>query len=333
MRAGWRTLAILAALILAVALVGLLGNRPTERFAIDTMIALVFVLGLSIFTGNSGVLSFGHASFAAIGGYAAAWITIPLIPRKLFLPDLPPILTTVEAGLVGGILLAVLLAGLAALLIGIAVVRLSGIAASIATLAWLVIVFSVFSNTERLTKGTASLVGLPLLIDLPTATALALAALAVAFAFQRSRYGLMLRASRDDEAAASASGIHVRAMRLVAFVLSGMVVAVSGVMQGHFLGVLSVGQFWLELTFITLAMLVIGGLRSLSGAVVGVIAVSAIAEPLRIISGGFTLFGATIPALPGLRELALATIMLVALLLRPGGLTRGREIGAENKIQ
>jgi branched-chain amino acid transport system permease protein len=326
MRANWTTLGLLALLILLVAAVGFVGNTPTERFAIDTMISLVFVIGLSIFSGNSGVLSFGHAGFAAIGGYAAAWITIPLIPRKLFLPDLPAIFTNIEAGLFGGLALGIALAALAAMVIGIAVIRLNGIAASIATLAWLVIVYSVFSNTQQLTKGTASLVGLPLLIDLPVATAIALSALFVAFVFQRSQTGLMLQASREDEAAAAASGINVRMVRYAAFVLSAMVVAASGVMQGHFLGVLSVGQFWLQLTFLTLAMLVIGGLRSLSGAVIGAVVLSGVAEPLRLLSGGFEVAGFAIPSLPGLREVALAVIMLAALILRSKGLTKGREL-------
>ena len=77
-------------------------------------------------------------------------------------------------------LVTIAVTALAAMVIGIAVMRLNGIAASIATLAWLVIVCSVFSYTQQLTKGTAWLVGLPLLIDLPVATALALAALLVA---------------------------------------------------------------------------------------------------------------------------------------------------------
>lgn len=328
MRARLPTLMLLALLILAAAAVGLAGSATTERFAIDMMIKLVFVIGLSIFVSNSGVLSFGHAGFAAIGAYAAAWITIPLMTRKVFLPDLPGVLLGIEAGLPGGLLFGMAVAGLAAALIGIAVVRLNGIAASIATLAWLVIVFSVFSNTERLTKGTASLVGLPLLVTLPVATGLALAALLIAYLFQASRWGLMLQASREDEVAAAASGINVRALRLAGFMLSAMVVAASGVMQGHFLGVLSVGQFWLELTFLTLAMLVIGGLRSLSGAVVGTVLLSAVAEPLRLLSGGFELFGHAVPKSPGLREVGLALIMLAVLILRPRGVTGGREIAA-----
>ena len=101
-----------------------------------------------------------------------------------------------------------------------------------------------------------------------------LASLLVASVFAGSRAGLMLRASREDEAAALASGIAVRRLRLAAFVLSAAVVGASGVLQGHAIGILSVSQFYLELTFLTLAMLVIGGQHSLSGAVIGAIVIT-----------------------------------------------------------
>ena len=98
-------------------------------------------------------------------------------------------------------------------------------------------------------------------------------------------------ASREDEVAAAAAGISVRWLRLVAFVLSAAIVAMGGVLQGHFLGMLSVGQFYFEFTFLTLAMLVIGGMRSLSGAVIGTIVVSTLAEALRTLAAGFTIGG------------------------------------------
>lgn len=320
------TLLILAMLIVAAATLGLAGSPSVERFAVDMMIKLVFVIGLSIFVGNSGVLSFGHAGFAAIGAYAAAWFTIPLTTKRIFLPDLPSFMLEIQLGFFSGMAIGIGVAGCAALIIGIAVARLSGIGASIATLAWLVIVYSVFSNTERLTKGTASLIGLPVVVNLGVAVMCALAALLVAFLFRYSRPGLMLQASREDEIAALASGISVHLLRLFAFVLSAMVVAASGVMQGHFLGILSVNQFYLELTFLTLAMLVIGGIRSLSGAVVGTIVISMVAELLRLLGGGFDVMGLTFSGAAGLREVGLALIMLGVLVVRPRGLTNGQEI-------
>ena len=326
MHARWQTLFLLAALILLASVPGYLGSGATTRFAIDMMVKLVFVIGLSIFVSNTGVLSFGHAAFAAIAAYSAAWFTIPPITKKVFLPDLPAFVLSTDLGLWGAMAVGVLLAAIAGLVIGIAVVRLAGIGASIATLAFLAIVNTTLSHATWLTKGTASLVGLPLVVGLPTATAVALAALVIAFLFAASPVGLMLRASREDEAAASASGIAVRLLRLFAFVVSAAVVGASGVLQGHAIGVLSVGQFYLELTFLTLAMLVIGGQRSLSGAVVGAILIAFVGEALRSVAGGFTLFGLVVPPTPGLREVGLAIIMLAVLMLRPQGVTGSRDL-------
>ncbi len=326
MRAAIPTLVILVVMILAVSLLGVFGSPLLLRVVIGAMINLVVVIGLSIFIGNSGILSFGHASFAAIGAYSAAWFTLPITMKKIFLPSLPAFVLSTQVGLAGGAAIGAVTAAITAAVIGVVIVRLSGIAASIATLAWLAIVHSVFSNAEALTKGTSSLVGLPIETNLFVATFAAILALVVAFLFRFSRYGLMLQASREDEAAALASGIPVRQLRLVAFVISAAVVAIAGVLKGHFLGILAVGQFYLEFTFLSLAMLVLGGMRSLSGAVVGTFAVAGIAEILRILSSGFEIFGLEVVAMPGLREIGLAIMMLLILLVRPMGITNGREL-------
>ena len=323
----WTTCALLAAIIVMIALVGACSGAVTQRVVIDMLIKIIVVLGLSVFIGNSGLLSFGHASFAAIGAYSAAWFTLPIAVKKIFLPKLPALVLATQVGLPAGAAIGMSVAALSAALIGIAIMRLSGIAASIATLAWLVIVNTVLANADSLTKGTSSLIGLPLVVDLKTVTAGALFALGVAFAFKYSRWGLMLQASREDEIAAAASGISVRALRYVSFVLSAALLALGGIMQGHFLGILTVGQFYLDFTFLTLAMLVMGGYRSLSGAVIGAVMVSVVSEALRIAASGFALGALTIPEVPGMREIGLALIMVCVLLLRPRGLMGEREFG------
>lgn len=326
MRDRFPVLVFLVVMILAVALIGVTGSQLLHRVVIGTMINLVVVIGLSVFIGNSGILSFGHASFAAIGAYTSAWFTLPITMKKIFLPSLPAFILSTQLGLAGGAVIGAITAAIWAALIGVVIVRLSGIAASIATLAWLAIVHSVFSNAEALTKGTSSLVGLPITTNLLVATFSAIVALLIAFAFKFSRYGLMLQASREDEAAALASGIPVRPLRLIAFVISAAIVALAGVLKGHFLGILSVGQFYFEFTFLSLAMLVLGGMRSLSGAVVGTFAVAAIAEGLRTFSSGFEVLGIQVIAMPGLREIGLAIVMLAILLARPMGITNGKEL-------
>ena len=328
------TLVILVAIISALALVGLMvESQVITRVVIDTLINLVFVIGLSIFIGNSGILSFGHASFAAIGGYSAAWFTLPLTAKKIFLPQLPAFVLATQVSLPVGAAIGMLTAALSGAVIGSVIVRLSGVAASIATLAWLAIVNNVFSNADAYTKGTSSLVGLPLVVGLGTAFTAALFALVVAFIFKYSRSGLMLQASREDEVAAMASGISVRTVRYVAFVLSAAIVALGGVLQGHFLGILSIGQFYLEFTFLTLAMLVLGGMRSLSGAVIGTIIIAVVSELLRMMAGGFTIGAVTMPATPGSREIFLGLIMLAILIMRPKGIMNRSEFTWRKKGQ
>lgn len=333
MRRDWSTLLMLAAFIVAVAAVGWAGSPPVQRVATDILIKMVIVVGLSIFIGNSGILSFGHASFAAIGAYGAAWFTLPLAAKKIFLPHLPDFVLATHVGLLVGAAIGMAFAALAAGLIGIAIVRLSGIAASIATLAWLAIVNTFLANADSLTRGTSSLVGLPLVVGIWTAAICALVGVAVAFLFKNSHYGLMLQASREDEAAARASGIDVRLMRYAAFILSAAIVALGGVLQGHFLGMLAVGQFYFEFTFITLAMLVMGGMRSLSGAVVGTLAVGLVSHAFDVAVSGVEIVGLTIKAAPGFSEIGLAAIMLVVLLVRPRGIMGSREFGMATRLR
>ncbi len=75
----------------------------------------------------------------------------------------------------------------------------------------------------------------------------------------------LLRCSRESEVAAAATGIDVAGERCVAFVISAMVVAMGGVLFAHFLGTMTANTFYLDLTFVTLTMLVVGGMRSLTG--------------------------------------------------------------------
>jgi branched-chain amino acid transport system permease protein len=110
----------------------------------------------------------------------------------------------------------------------------------------------IYSNWDTMTRGTASLVGLPLSINAWGAYACAVASLIAAFAFQSTRTALTLRASREDEPAARSIGINVGRVRLWAFVLSAAIVGLGGVLQGHFLGTLSVDQFYVNISFLTL---------------------------------------------------------------------------------
>ena len=147
-----------------------------------------------------------------------------------------------------------------------------------------------------------------------------------AFIYSRSRFGLALRASREDEVAAKAAGVNVTSERVISFTISAFFVGMAGGLYGHFLGLLTVDTFYLPMTFITLSMLVVGGMQSLSGAVVGTIVLSFVIELLRKAEKGFSV-GETSLSLPASSaEVGLGVILLLILIFRPAGLTRNAEI-------
>ena len=147
----------------------------------------------------------------------------------------------------------------------------------------------------------------------------------MAFLYQRSRYGRMLRATREDAAAARAVGVSVYGQRLVAFTLSGALAGLAGGLYVHLLPV-NAEVLYLDLTFITLAMLVIGGATSLWGAVVGAVVVSAVDSFLAEAENGVHLPGGTLDLPSGTRIVVVGTLMALVLIVRPAGLTAGREV-------
>jgi branched-chain amino acid transport system permease protein len=176
------------------------------------------------------------------------------------------------------------------------------------------------------TNGAAGISGAPATTSKNAALVWALIAIAVGFAFQSTGLALRLRGSREDDVAARSLGVNIRTERRVAWVIHAFVMGVGGGLYAQYLGSFNASFFWLALTFTTLAMLVVGGIKSLTGAVVGSLAISFIAEFLHRIEQGADVGPLHIPARPGLREVGLAVIMLLILVLRPRGLTNGREL-------
>jgi branched-chain amino acid transport system permease protein len=164
--------------------------------------------------------------------------------------------------------------------------------------------------------------------DLLQAAIGAMLVIGVAFGYQSSRFGRLLRATREDPAAARAAGVSVYRQRLVAFTLSGLLAGFAGGLYVHLLP-LNTETMYLDLTFITLAMLVIGGMTSLWGAVVGALAVSGLDSLLAEAENGLDIGGFAIDLPSGTRIVVVGALMALVLILRPSGLTGGRELSLD----
>ena len=179
---------------------------------------------------------------------------------------------------------------------------------------------------ERIGPGQNAFSSVPETTGLRQAAIGAVVCIVVAFVYARSRFGRLLRATREDDAAARAVGASVYRQRLIAFTVSGLLAGLAGGLYVHLLPV-QVNSVYLDLTFITLAMLVVGGATSLFGAVVGALAVSALDSWLvRRRERHVALRLAHRPAGRHARRSSSAILMAAVLILRPSGLTGGREL-------
>jgi branched-chain amino acid transport system permease protein len=327
-RRTWLTITLLLLpLALLVLGVELLGVRVLERIAINLCISLTLVVGLQVFMGNSGILSFAHIGFMGVGAYASAMFSIPARMKGMALPDLYPLIAEVELSPYLAIALGGLIAAAVAALVSYPLMRLSDAAAVITSFALLVVLHTIMLHWSEVTNGPRTLFGLPKATDLYLAAGVAAGAIVLAVLFKESRTGVLLRASRDDEIAAAAMGADVPLLRWRAFVLSALIAGIAGGLFGHFITSFSPKSFYLKETFVILGMLVIGGTATVSGAVAGALLVTFAFEGLRSVESALNRAQIFAEPVVGLTEVVLALAMIAILILRPGGLFATAEIG------
>jgi branched-chain amino acid transport system permease protein len=294
---------------------------PTEQvFIIVLFINLTLVLGLQIFVGNTGIVSFGHGTFIALAAYGSGLLTIPLLIKATALPNLPPILAHTQLSFLPASALTIIAVVPVAAAVGFPIVRLSGAAASIATFALLVITQGLLIGLVTFTRGVQTFYGLPHVVTLELAVGWAIGSLWVARLFGNSRIALLLRGSADDELAARASGVRVRRLRLYAWILSCCVTAGGGALLAHTLSAFSPAAFYLTETISLLTMLIVGGARTTSGAVIGALAVTAVFEVLRRFENGVVIAGFAVPHVFGLQQLGLGVFLLLTMAFRRQGI-------------
>lgn len=317
-------LAIVVAIVVA-SLVAVTLGAASERVLTVFFISLIAVAGIGVYSGNSGILSFGHLSFMAIGAYCASLLTLPANLKTATLPKLPEWLAATELGLLPATVIAIAFTAMVALVIGLAFGKLEGSAATIATLGLLIIVHGVAIGWRDVTRGSQTFFGIPRDTSLWAAAIGCIVALVIARLYRDSVSGLRLRAGRENAIAASAVGVRIRHERLIAWVLSGALMALSGALIAHFLGAISPKKFYFTDTFLLLAMLIVGGISTITGAITGAVVITVVTEVLRRYEGGFSVAGFDMPAVFGTTQIGIGLIILFAMFRKPEGLAGLKE--------
>ncbi len=311
-----RTLRGTALFVVPLALIAVLGDAfasPADlRVIINFIVSLVLVVAIQSFSGNSGIVSFAHVGFMGVGAYVAAILTIPPETKESILPDLPSFLRDHTVSFVPAVLISAAVGALVAGAFGLALTRMREGAMAMATIGVLVIFFVLFDNWDEATRGATGLYGVPQSTTVYAALAFAAVALFVSRAFRESNSGLKLRASRTDPLAAEALGANVIRLRFHAWVLSGALMGMGGALWAQFNIAFGPRQFFFAMTFNLLAMLVVGGMGSVSGAVVGAFTVTAVFELMRRAEERIDA--------PGITQIVVALLILLVLYRRPNGI-------------
>ncbi len=318
---------LLAALLVLAGVWGWADAAQKEKLT-HFFINVVLVVALQLFSGNSGILSFGQMAFVGTGAYVGAILTLDPALKPTLLTSLPHALATSQPLSWWLAILAAAAAGaIVAVATGVPILRLDGGSVVIAILSFLLISDVVFAAWTGVTRGSGGLYGLPADTTMGRALLVAVVAVFVARWFKDSKTGLLLQASREDAFSAASIGVGVRAARARAWVLSGALSAAAGAVFAWWLGTISPTDFFLAPTFALIVMFIVGGTGTVSGAVLGAAIVTLSQEGLRQYEQTRLDLGIfTLGSLTGLTQFVLVLMILVAMYFRREGLLGRREL-------
>lgn len=323
-------LLLLALLVLVLGALDAFAGSVMQTWAIRIGIYVILVVALNLANGFTGVFTLGQIGFMALGAYGSAILTLSLADKASYLPELPPALAGLALDQMAGpvpigwivatLVVALLVAGVAAL-VGSVLMRLSGPFVSVATLGFLVIVTVVLVNADGFTRGSRTFSGVKPYTDMWWTWLAAVVTVYVVWRIKRSAYGREMLTQRGDRWAALGTGIPVLRPRLIAFVVSAFLTAIAGSLYAHFLVSFSPKVFDFGVTFTVVTMLVVGGMGSVTGSVLGTFVVFALTEVLRDFAGRTLLYG--------LDGILLAAFLILVIVFRPGGIMGQRELSLE----
>jgi branched-chain amino acid transport system permease protein len=281
----------------------LFADQPDWEYAFQNInhigIAIILAVSLNLVNGLTGQFSIGHAGFMAIGGYVSAVLLMrgpSEDPYRLFF--------------IGSIAMGAFAAALAGWLVGKPSLRLRGDYLAIVTLGFGEIIRVVIENT-RLFGGAIGLSPIPRYADFTWIWTAAIATILVTKRLRDSTHGRAFLSVREDEVAAEAMGVDTTGYKVRAFVISAGMAGVAGALSGAFEGNLSPQSFTFVRSFEVVAMVVLGGMGSITGSTLAAAVLTLLPEYLR--------------ALANLRMVIYSVALIVLMLVRPRGLFGTRE--------
>ena len=273
-------------------------------------INIVLAVSLNLINGFTGQFSIGHAGFMAIGAYASAYFTVTFGDRVRQALAFLPASGQQSVLLLTGLAIGAVLAAIAGFIVGVPSLRLRGDYLAIVTLGFGEIIRVFILNIDAV-GGARGFSGIPKLANFFWIYSFAALTVLVVYRVVRSSFGRTLIAIREDEIAAEAMGVHTTRAKVISFVVSSALAGVAGGLFAHYLMYVHTNSFTFLKSFEIIIMIVIGGLGSISGSVLGAVLFISLTEGLR----QFAQY----------RMILFSFLLIVIMIVRPQGILGHRE--------
>ena len=292
-----------------------------------TGISVILAVSLNLITGFTGQFSIGHAGFMAVGAYASVFMTVYFSDgAEKWLTGLVGASVAQPLVFLAVIIFGALVAALAGLVVGIPSLRLRGDYLAIVTLGFAEIIRIIILNIDRVGGATgfrgavAPWEGraiIPQYANFIWIGGFAVLTIVVVYNIVNSDIGRAFISIREDELAAEAMGVNTTRYKVLSFVISSSFAGIAGALFGHFRQFLHTNDFQFIRSIEIIIMIVLGGMGSITGAVLGAIIITILPELLRKLPGD----------LYGYRLVIYSALLIVIMLTRPQGLFGAKEFG------
>ncbi len=321
----------LSFLIIAILFVWFAQNNM-EPYAVSILnnIAIFAILALSynLINGVAGQFSLEPNGFVAIGAYVTALLLIPAETKidMFALEDPSPFVLAMNMDFLPALLMSGIVAATLAFILSIPVFRVRGDYLAIVTLGFGFIIRIFAMNNPKYTNGAMGLNDIPEYSNLYWTGGIMIVTMIIMLNIIYSKFGRAMKAVRDDEDAATAMGINTFWIKTYAFMTSAFFEGVGGGLMASILTTISPDQFTFLLTFQLLIIIVLGGLGSMTGTIIGTILVMGGTEWLRFLDDNMVIFGYETGAHPGFRMVVFSILLIIMMLFARKGIFGNKEL-------
>ena len=327
-------LTILLIILIMGSLFLLQSNHKANRYTLSiiqrSMIYAIVAVAMNLLTGFTGLFSLGQAGFMAIGAYVFGIFTIPVEQRAavFYTGGMNPAIANIELPIWLALILSGLAAALFAAIIGYPILRLKSDYLAIATLGFSEIVRAIISSPQldSITNGSYGLKRIPRFSTIYPPFLIAAFCIFIMVLLINSSYGRAFKAIREDEVAAEAMGINLSKHKQISFIVSSFFTGIGGALLAAYMGSIEAKTFSITLTYDFLLIVVLGGMGSVTGSIIGSFLVIASREWLRFFDNPLTIGGWQVPLFrTGFRMVIFSILLMVIVLFFRKGLMGNKE--------